>query len=190
MRFHSHKLSVQDTPACRIPALLQGVEECPEVTILVAFPAFAGRDIFVLRRTGPVGMHARDVLPDHPPGAEAASKATKVERQVATRVIQAEALAGDAETLAGGASNKKVDWSDIGTRDPGEVAQVGDMGEAMRKHRTREGVDLRERHGCPAEFFPGNACRLNPAAHGEIPHHAAFLRFRLVGASSSATRFS
>lgn len=117
---HSDILSVQDAPACRIPAPFQGVEKCPEITVLVTFPSLL--DFLIVRRTGPGRMYARDILPNDPAGAESASKEAKLDGQIATCVIQARAPAGDGEALAGGASNEKVNWSDISGLDLSEVA--------------------------------------------------------------------
>jgi hypothetical protein len=155
VRFHSDMLSVQDTPACRIPALLQGVEEGPEITVFVTFPSSI-RDSLILRRTGPAGMCARDILPYEPPGTKSLSKETKVERQIAARVIQPASLAGDGEALAGGASHEKVDWRNIVRGDPSEVAEIRHMRKTVREHRTREWFDFGERDGLPAQRPPGN----------------------------------
>jgi hypothetical protein len=50
------------------------------------------------------------------------SKSAKLKGQVATVVIQSTSEAGDGEGLAGGSSDKKVNWSILIALNCGEVA--------------------------------------------------------------------
>jgi hypothetical protein len=52
------------------------------------------------------------------------------------------------------------------------VSEVGNVGEAMREHRRREGFDLAKAYGLPPEVMPRNARGLNAAAHAQVPHRA------------------
>jgi len=61
------------------------------------------------------GQDAGDVLPYQPLGPCPVSKPKKLERQVATIVSQSASETRDREALAWCASDKKVNWSDIGT---------------------------------------------------------------------------
>jgi len=99
-------------------------------------------------------MYPRDVFPDQEAGLKSASKRTKFKGQVATRVIHSEALAGDREGLAGGSSDKKVNWADIRSLYLGEVAQIGHMRVMVLEHGTWERLDLGERNGRPAQRMP------------------------------------
>src|ERR1700677_4617847 len=56
---------------------------------------------------------AGDVLPHQPYGPESASKSSKLDSEVATRVIQSRSLTGDGERLARCSSGQKVDCSNI-----------------------------------------------------------------------------
>jgi len=75
----SEKLSVKDSPRDAIPALDHEPDEGRECESVV------GR------------KDSGDVLPNHPAGADSASKAKKLDGQVTTRVIQSSSSAGDGE---------------------------------------------------------------------------------------------
>jgi hypothetical protein len=76
---------------------------------------------------------------------------------VAARIVQSEALSCDRERLAGGSSDKKVNWSDMVGLDLGEVPEQGDdvrlrgvavipidrdRAEAVFENGAREGFDF------------------------------------------------
>ena len=102
---HSDKLSVEHPVASTIPELPHDPEEGSQ------------RPSVVIRQD------AGDVLPEKPAGAKSFSQRQKLKREVAARVIQSEPLSGNAECLARGASDKKVNWSDMVSLDLGEVAE-------------------------------------------------------------------
>jgi hypothetical protein len=128
---------------------------------------------------GQAAVNAGDVLPDHPAGAFAISKAEKFEGQVATVVAQAASEAGDAEGLAGGSANKKVNCPIIICSDGGEVAMERDLRVMVGEDSAREGLDLAERGGFPAQRVPGDGCGFDAGADREIAkrwHVRVFLK--------------
>ena len=90
---HSEELSVQHSPGATIPEFRQRPDDGAKVPPAVR------------------GQNAGDVFPDDPPRPQSASKAAKLDGQVATRVLQAAASSGDGEGLAGGPSGQNVDWT-------------------------------------------------------------------------------
>jgi hypothetical protein len=74
---HSEELSVQHSPGGTIPEFRQRPDDGAKVP-----PAIRGQ-------------YAGDVFPDDPPRPQSASKAAKLDGQVATRVIQAASSSGD-----------------------------------------------------------------------------------------------
>jgi hypothetical protein len=115
---------------------------------------------------------AGDVLPHQPSGPCAISKPEKLERQVATVVSQSASKAGDAERLAGGASDKKVNWPIFVGSDRGEVAVKRNIGVMVRQHSARECLDLGEEGGLPSERMPGGGCGFDAGTDGAVPHAA------------------
>jgi hypothetical protein len=107
------------------------------------------------------------VLPGQPAGPEATSKFKELEREFATLVIHAASQSGDGEGLAGGSSNKKVNWSCIGS-DAGEVAMVRNSGVSVAQQLARKGVDLCEPCGLPSQRTPRNRCCFDSTADGAI----------------------
>src|ERR1700761_3615264 len=91
---------------------------------------------------------AGDVLPHQPYGPESASKSSKLDGEVATRVIQSRSLTGDGERLARCSSGQKVDCSNILSSYMGKVACVDDC--------TISGQSNDVANGCRALFrlFP------------------------------------
>ena len=86
---------------------------------------------------------AGHVLPNQPSGAEALSKPKKFEGQVATVIGQAASKARDRERLAGGSSNKKVDWFIFVLPNVREVAVQRGCGPARFQDRAGKWFDLR-----------------------------------------------
>ncbi len=127
---HSERLSVKNPVGDPIPELDQHAEKGSKR------PSVVNR-----QDTG-------DVLPHHPYGAQSISKSSKLNGEVATRIIQARSFSGDGERLARCASGQKVDCSHIICSDPGEVAEVGNRGVV------RQSNDVA--NGCRAAFrlFP------------------------------------
>jgi hypothetical protein len=136
--WNSGVLSVQNSVGEPIPELSQPAEEG------------AKRPSSVDRQdTG-------DVLPNHPSGPSAISKAEVFKREVATLSCQSLSEAGDAEVLAGGASDKKVNWPIFVALDGGEVAVERRIGIVVRQHGARRGLDLAVGSRLPAERAPGD----------------------------------
>jgi hypothetical protein len=61
------------------------------------------------RPSSVIRQDAGDVLPNHPAGAKASSQGNELKREVPARIIQSEALSGDAERLARCSSDQKLD---------------------------------------------------------------------------------
>lgn len=136
-----------------------------------------------------VRQNAGDIFPDDPVGANSLSQREELKREVAARIVQAEALSCDAEGLAGGSANKKVNWSDMVGLDLCEVAEKGGEvlaglpavvifdrhgAEAVLQDGARELVDLAHAGAFPAQGLPCHARRFDPAAHTEVAEgHAA-----------------
>ena len=111
-----------------------------------------------------------DVLPYQPSGPCAISKAEIFEGQVATVVSQSASKAGDAERLAGGASDKKVNWSIFGAFDFGEVAAEGDVGIMMSEHSAGRGFDLGIAKRLPAKWLPCGGRGADARADVDVAH--------------------
>jgi hypothetical protein len=111
---HSEELSVQHSPGATIPEFRQRPDDGSNVPSSVR------------------GQNAGDIFPDDPPRPQSASKAAKLDGQVATRIIQTAASSGDGEGLAGSSSGQNVNWT-AGVLDRGEVAKVLNVGVAMRQ---------------------------------------------------------
>jgi hypothetical protein len=114
-----------------------------------------------------------DVLPDQPLGPIAASNCTIDEHEVATLVIQALSEAGDAEGLARGAADKKVNCMVGPLLEFGHVAVIRHVRIVVGEQRRREieaariivvGIELREERRLPAQRVPGLRCRLDAGA--------------------------
>lgn len=156
----SEELSVKNCVGEPIPELCQPPEEGAKV------PSRVRR-----QDTG-------DVLPNHPAGPEAVKNAKIDEGEVATRVSQPLAQPGDAEGLAGRASDENIDSCIRPAPELGHVAPVGHLRIMVGEHRAREGLDLGEGQRLPAERDPRNARRLDAGADGEEAHHAVSERRR------------
>src|SRR3546814_13370492 len=78
---HSDILSVNSPPGSTIPAFPKEVEELDEVG---CFDPFGNR--VIVRFTGPAGIDAGDILPDHPAGAHPFSQRPELESSEARRV--------------------------------------------------------------------------------------------------------
>src|ERR1039457_733411 len=92
---YSEVLSVHDSPRDAIPEFDQHPEEGSKR------PSVVNR-----QDTG-------DVLPHQPSGPESISKSSKLDGEIATRVIQSRSFTGDGERLARCSSGQKVDCSHI-----------------------------------------------------------------------------
>jgi hypothetical protein len=89
----SKPLSVKNSVGEPIPEFAQRPEEGSKI------PSFAATE------------DARHVFPYDPFGLHDRSKLDESEGQVATRISQSSSKAGDAEGLARGASDQKVNWA-------------------------------------------------------------------------------
>ena len=105
---------------------------------------------------------AGDVLPHHPSGACAISKAEKLERQLAALVSHASSKAGDREGLAGGASDKKVNCAILIGSDGGEVPMQRDLRIVVSEDSAGERFNFAERGSFPSKRVPGYARGLYP----------------------------
>jgi hypothetical protein len=86
------------------------------------------------------------------------------EHEVSSRVFEALAETRDAEGLAGGSSDKKLNWFIRPLLEFGHIAEVRHVGVVVREHRRRERFDLAERHRLPAEWVPCDGCGFDAAA--------------------------
>jgi hypothetical protein len=153
---HSHVLSVKAPIGPPVPEFAQRPEEGSKVP------------------SSPARQNTGDIFPNEPSRAQAISDRQVGEHEVASGVGESLSQAGNAEALTGSSSDQKVDCtSGDGPRFMlRHVSVVGNVGEAMRKHRRREGFDLRESYGCPPEVMPRNARGLDAAAHAQVSHRA------------------
>lgn len=134
---HSEELSVQHSPGATIPDVRQRPEDGAKVPSAV-------------RR-----QDAGDVFPDNPARPQSASKAAKLDGQIATRVLQSSSPSGDAETLAGRSARENIDRAGASI-DSGEVATVLDIGEVVRQQRRAKRIDLGQPRGPEAQRLPGD----------------------------------
>jgi hypothetical protein len=111
-----------------------------------------------------VRQNAGDIFPDDPGGANSLSQREELKREVAARIVQSEALSRDAEGLAGGSANKKVNWSDMVGLDLGEVAEEG--GEVLALLPAMVVID---RHGSEAVLQDGPRELVDLADAGAFP---------------------
>ena len=149
---HSEELSVQHSPGATIPEFRQRPDDGAKVP-----PA--------IRR-----QNTGDVFPDNPPRPQSASKAAKLDGQVATRVLQATSPAGDGEGLAGSPSGQHVNWTGF---DAGEVAKVLNAGKVVGKQRRAERIDLGEPRCAKSERLPGDAHSLDSGTNAAVGHVCA-----------------
>ena len=106
---YSEMLSIQNSVGDPIPELDQHSEEGS-------------------KRPSPVNRQdTGHVLPHQPSGPQSTSKSSKLNREVATRIIQSRSLSGDGERLARCSSCQKVDCSHIVRSNLGEVASIDDI---------------------------------------------------------------
>jgi hypothetical protein len=164
--WNSEVLSVQDSVGEPIPEFDQPSEDGTKVPSSV-------------RR-----QDAGDVLPHQPSGPCAISKPKVFERQVAAVVSQSASKAGDAERLAGGSSDKKVNWPILIGSNGGEVAVKRGVRVMVLQHGARERFDFAERGSAPAKRMPRNRSGLDAGTDGEIPHPALRMSSSdMIGAS-------
>jgi hypothetical protein len=122
----STELSVKHSVGEPIPEFCQAPEEGTKI------PSVAG------------GQNSGDILPDQPAGPISCSNGKIGEEEVASRVSQPGSKAGNAERLARGSSNEKVNCVIGPFLKAGHVAAVGDAGIVMRQDSARERLDLGE----------------------------------------------
>jgi hypothetical protein len=148
---HSEELSVQDSPGATIPEFCQRPEDGSKIP-----PAVRRQD-------------AGDVLPDNPARPQSASKAAKLDGQVATRIIQAASLSRDGERLARRPAGKDVDCTAVGT-DFSEVAKVRNVRIVVCQQRRAKRVDFSEPGWTEAERLPGDGHGLDAGANAAVVH--------------------
>src|SRR5579883_656743 len=111
-----------------------------------------------------------NVLPYQPAGASALSKAKKLQRQVATVVIQSSSKSGDGERLAGRTAGKKVNCAGVLCSDLREVTKVSHFRIPASQHGAGECVNFCIRSEAPPQRFPRHCSGLDPRAHRKHPH--------------------
>jgi len=109
-------------------------------------------------------QHAGDVLPHQPCGPQAISKSSKLDSEVATRIIQSRSSACDGEGLARCSSGQKVDCSHIVGSYSGEVTCVDDVAVS------RQVNNVADRCGAALGFLPVG--RIMRAGHDDGPRCA------------------
>jgi hypothetical protein len=119
---------------------------------------------------------AGDVLPYQPVGAQALSQPKILERQVAAVVVQPAAESGDAEGLAGGASDKESNRPILACADRREVAMKRNPRVSVLKDRPRERVDLGIEGRLEAVRGPRHRRGLDAAADAAETDHASPFR--------------
>ena len=152
--WNSEVLSVQNSVGEPIPEFAQRPEDGTKVPSAVR------------------GQDTRDVFPDDPARPFAVSKSHELKGQVATVVVQSASEASNAEGLAGGASNEKVDLAILVPFDGGEVAVQRHAGIVVFEHGARERLDLGEGGGRPAERMPCKGCGFDAGADRDVSHLA------------------
>jgi hypothetical protein len=98
------------------------------------------------------------------------SKFKKLKGEVATVVAQSASKSCNAEGLAWGSSDKKVNWSILISPYCGKITVARHVGIVMRQHGARKCLNLREECGLPAHMVPSGGGGLNAAADGSVPH--------------------
>jgi hypothetical protein len=154
---HSEELSVQNPVSEPVPEFNQRPEQGSKR------PSVVDR------------QDAGDVFPHDPAGVQALSQSEKFQREVATRVIQSEALAGDREGLAGGTSDEKVngicsDAPEPVAPDRREVAKITNLRKTMGEHGPRERVDFRVPGRAPAQRLPRYSGGFDSRTDGAVDH--------------------
>ena len=114
--WNSEVLSVKNSVCDPIPELPQHPEEGSER------PSSVDR------------QDAGDVLPNQPAGPQSASKASVLDRELATRSVHSRSESGDAEVLARGSAHEKIDWLMLCVLNLCEVAAVGHIRIMVREH--------------------------------------------------------
>jgi hypothetical protein len=145
--WNSEVLSVKHSVGEPIPEFDQRPEEGSKI------PSFVRR------------QYAGNVFPDDPARLCSVNKAKIFEGQVATSVCQSFAQTGDAERLAGGSSDKKVNWSIFVSLDGGEVAMQGDVRIMMLKNRSWKLLYFAEESGGPSQRMPRDCRCFYPTAN-------------------------
>jgi hypothetical protein len=113
---------------------------------------------------------AGDILPDHPTGPQAVNKAKECEREVATRVIQSLSESGDAECLAWGSSDQKVDWLVLSSSDSCEVSMKWCGWVVVGENCAGKGFDLGEEGWLPPEVMPPGGGGFDAGADRSVNH--------------------
>jgi hypothetical protein len=121
---------------------------------------------------GKAAENTGDVLPHQPSGPCAIKKLEKFEGQVATVVSHSASKAGDREALAGGSSDKKVNWAIFVASDRSEVAVTRCVWVMMLEHGAGERLDFAERSGFPAKRMPSDGCGLDAGADAQVSHRS------------------
>jgi hypothetical protein len=91
----SEMLRVQDPPGEAIPALAKRPED-----------DFKSQSSVSRQDTG-------DIFPEEPPGTDAASQSRELQGEVSPGVVETATVSSDAEALARGPSDQKVNWGEV-----------------------------------------------------------------------------
>jgi len=149
----SEELSVQHSPGATIPEFRQRPEDGSKV------PATVRR------------QNAGDVFPDNPPRPQSASKAAKLDGQVATRIIQSTSSSGDGEGLARSPSGQNVDWTGI-RLNCSEITTVRDLRVMVRQQCRTKRVDFSEPCRPKSERHPSYGDGLYSGTNAAVGHGA------------------
>jgi hypothetical protein len=93
-----------------------------------------------------------------------------LEGQVTTVIAQASSESCDREGLAGGSSNKKVNWVIFVALDGREVPMQGDIGIVVGQHGAGKSLNLGEEGGLPAKMVPSCCRGFNARANATVSH--------------------
>ena len=131
----SEMLRVQDPPGEAIPALAKRPEDDFKSQYSVS------------------RQDAGDIFPEDPPGTDAASQSRELQGEVSAGVVKTATVSSDAEALARGSSDQKVNWGEVVTLDFREVTEVPDCWVPVGKHRRRKWRHLGNPDACPSQTF-------------------------------------
>ena len=106
------------------------------------------------------------------------SKSAKLKGEVTTVVIQSTSETGNAEGLAGGSADEKVDFSILVFLNGGEVAVQRNFRITVLKDCAWERLNLREKRRLPTHVMPSGGGGFDAAAYRPISHVCSPIRQR------------
>tara|TARA_R100001594_G_C3904021_1_gene231596 strand:+ start:122 stop:565 length:444 start_codon:yes stop_codon:yes gene_type:complete len=136
----SEKLSIENAVGEPIPAFDQRAED--------------GAKVFASVRA----EYPWDIFPNDPGGSKLVNNLAESEGQVTTVIVQSSSESCNAEALAGGSSDKKVNCSGSFSKVViGDVSEVRYRRPMMRQHGARKLFNFGKPLRLPSEGFPGEA---------------------------------